>query len=160
MDEAWDIRMAREDDAPSIYRLVCELEGRQFVYDAFFRSFASQLFDPAVHCLVLEVDGRVAGYLNLRIDHHIHHARPTAEILELIVAAGERGAGLGARLVERARLLAISEGCELMEVASKFARTDAHRFYERCGMVKTHYRLTMPLPTEGERPYGAADQHA
>ncbi|WP_187119104.1 GNAT family N-acetyltransferase [Collinsella ihumii] len=106
MGEAWDIRMAREDDAPSIYRLVCELEGQQFVYDAFFRSFASQLSDPAVHCLVLEVDGRVAGYLNLRIDHHIHHARPTAEILELIVSAGERGAGLGARLVERARLLA------------------------------------------------------
>ena len=52
-------RLYYEDDAPEIYRLVCELEGQQFVYDAFFRSFASQLSDTAVHCLVLEVDGRV-----------------------------------------------------------------------------------------------------
>ena len=145
MGEAWDIRMAREDDAPSIYRLVCELEGQQFVYDAFFRSFASQLSDTAVHCLVLEVDGRVAGYLNLRIDHHIHHARPTAEILEFIVGPTVRGGGIGTRMFSCAREVAEQEGCEQIELSSRLTRIDAHRFYERQGRVKTHAGLTMRL---------------
>ena len=139
------IRMAGEGDGQGIYRLVCELEEQAFDYDEFFRRFCAQLADPRMRCLVLEVAGDVAGYLNLRIDQHLHHVCPTAEILEFIVGPAVRGGGIGTKMFACARKIAEAEGCEELEVSSKLTRVDAHRFYERQGMVKTHACLTMRL---------------
>ena len=139
------IRMAEAGDEQGVYRLVCELEQQAFDYDEFCRRFWAQLADPRMHCLVLEVAGSVAGYLNLRIDHHLHHAGPTAEILEFIVGPVVRGGGIGTRMFACAREVAEAEGCEQLELSSKLTRVDAHRFYERQGMVKTHAGLTMRL---------------
>lgn len=139
------IRMAGEADERGVFRLVCELEQQTFDFDEFCRRFRAQLADPRMHCLVLEVAGSVAGYLNLRIDRHLHHAGPTAEILEFIVGPVVRGGGIGTRMFACARELAEAEGCEQLELSSKLIRVDAHRFYERQGMVKTHIGLTMRL---------------
>lgn len=140
------VRMATAEDAPAVHRLVCELEQQTFDYDTFRERFISQLENPAMHCFILELDGTSAGYLNMRIDRHLHHACPTAEIIEFIVDDTTRGKGIGAKMFACARNLAVEQGCELIELASKLTRVDAHRFYERQGMTKTHAHLTMPLP--------------
>lgn len=139
------IRMACEGDEQGIYQLVCELEQQTFDRDEFGRRFRVQLADPRMHCLVFEIAGGVAGYLNLRIDRHLHHAGPTAEILEFIVGPTVRGGGIGTRMFSCAREVAEQEGCEQIELSSRLTRIDAHRFYERQGMVKTHAGLTMRL---------------
>ena len=43
--------------------------------------------------------------------------------------------------IERAREL----GCYRVQLTSKAARTDAHRFYERLGFVPSHVGYKMPL---------------
>ena len=46
---------------------------------------------------------------------------------------GFRSAGVGARLLGRAREWAAARGASHLELDSGEARTDAHRFYEREG---------------------------
>ena len=86
------VRMATAEDAPAVHRLVCELEQQTFDYDTFRERFISQLENPAMHCFILELDGTPAGYLNMRIDRHLHHACPTAEIIEFIRRAARASA--------------------------------------------------------------------
>ena len=140
------IRRARLADADELHALVCELEGERFDRDAFRARLVSQLAGDGYRCLVAERAGRVVGMLNLRIEVQLHHERPAAEIVELIVTAEAREAGVGMELVACARLLAEDAGCEVFEVTSNLVRERAHRFYERQGMTKSHYRLSMMLP--------------
>lgn len=138
------VREATPSDVQTLCALVGDMEHETFDLDAFAERFASQAAGGRHTCLACERDGEVLGMLNLRIEDQLHHARPAAEIMELVVAGGHRGEGLGAVLLERAQRLAVERGCEVLEVTSKTERTAAHRFYEREGMRKTHYRLSMP----------------
>lgn len=67
------------------------------------------------------------------------------ETEELVVAACARGEGVGKELLQRAISIARAGGCEIIELSSNSARTDAHRFYEREGFKRTHVKLTMAL---------------
>ncbi len=140
-----EIREATLEDAPVIHRLICELEQQDFPYGAFCERLRGQMGDGRHTCLVLEADGAVAGMLNMRIEPQLHHERPTAEVLECVVDPHVRGRRVGARLLARAREIARAADCELIELTSRLTRVDAHRFYEREGMAKTHAHLTMPL---------------
>ena len=146
------VRAATAADARALCALVGDMEGEELDLAAFARRLGAQLADSRYSCLVCDEGGEVLGMLNLRIEDQLHLARPVAEVMELVVVPGRRGEGLGARLLESACRAAVERGCELLEVTSKFERRDAHRFYEREGMSKTHYRLSMPLAEGGERP--------
>jgi GNAT superfamily N-acetyltransferase len=61
-----------------------------------------------------------------------------AEVNGLIVAAGQRGAGAGAKLLEAAEEWARRHGCRGMNVRSNVIRERAHGFYERSGYE--HYK--------------------
>ena len=141
------IREATSADVPALCALVSDMEHEAFDLAAFRRRFSVQRAGGFHTCLVCERGGTVLGMLNLRIEDQLHHASSAAEIMELVVADGHRGEGLGAALLERARRLAEERGCEVLEVTSKMEREAAHRFYERMGMRKTHYRLSM-IPSE------------
>lgn len=140
------IRTAAAADADALWALVCALEDTAFDRAAFAERLAAQLADERYTCLVAEDGDRILGMLNLRIEVQLHHERPAAEIMELVVDESARAHGLGARLVEEARACARAAGCEVYEVTSSFYRTRAHRFYERAGLSKTHYRLSQSLP--------------
>ena len=142
------IREATSAGVPALCALVGDMEHEAFELAAFGERLSAQRAGGLHTCLVCERGGAVLGMLNLRIEDQLHHARPAAEIMELVVADGHRGEGLGAALLEHARRLAAERGCEVLEVTSKMEREAAHRFYERMGMRKTHYRLSM---TPGER---------
>ena len=139
------IRRAEAADAGALWALVCALEDTRFDRAAFERRLGAQRADGRYRCLVAEQAGKVVGMLNLRIEEQLHHERPAAEIMELIVCDEARGAGVGARLVACARACAREAGCEIFEVTSSLYRMRAHRFYEREGLVKSHYRLSQSL---------------
>ena len=101
--------------------------------------------DPRFHAFVCENGGMVLAFINLRIDYQIHHAAKVAEIMELVTKEDCRGQGIGRELFRHACQFAREEGCVQIELNSSFRRTDAHRFYETKGMVRTHYGFTMPL---------------
>ena len=44
-----------------------------------------------------------------------------------------------------AAVAAIAQGCVQIELACNTLRTDAHRFYEREGFKRYHYKFSKPL---------------
>lgn len=139
------VREARVGDEQALWQLICALEQQEFPFPSFCERLRAQAADGRHTCLVAEVDGVVAGMMNMRIEPQLHHERPTAEVLELVVDAGQRRCGVGKRLFAAACARAREAGCELIELSSNAVRHDAHRFYEREGMTRSHAHFTMPL---------------
>jgi GNAT superfamily N-acetyltransferase len=138
------VRQARAGDAAAIGRLLGEL-GYSLAPEAYATSLGTLLADPA-HLVLVAADGdRPVGYVNANFRLQLHHAAEVATIDELVVAAGCRGEGVGARLVDQVLRVARSRGADVVEVSSAFAREGAHRFYERLGFERTSYKLVFRL---------------
>jgi GNAT superfamily N-acetyltransferase len=54
------------------------------------------------------------------------------------VDAGHRSRGLGSQMMEWALARCRERGCGMVQLTSNKQRTDAHRFYERLGFLKSH----------------------
>jgi GNAT superfamily N-acetyltransferase len=134
------VRQARDDDAAAIGRLLGEL-GYSLERERCAEALAALLADPA-HVVLVAADGdRHVGYVNANFRLQLHHAAEVGTIDELVVSAGCRGEGVGARLVEEVLRLAQERGADVVEVSSAFARERAHRFYERLGFERTSFKL-------------------
>jgi len=142
-----EIRPARMEDMEAAYALMCDMEATELDRGAFRRIYGETVRNPSTPCLVAEEDGAVAGFLHLRMEEQLHHCEKIAEVMELIVRSDVRSRGTGAQLLKEAARIAQENGCVLIEVASNRARERAHAFYQRQGMVLTHYKLTMPIPS-------------
>ena len=148
----WSFRAIAKADVPALHAFLDRyLAGHDKVSAAFHEDIAKtrevldhlDLYDMLGWMLL--VDGEIAGFINVRVERQLHHERPVAEVCELVVDAGSRGSGRGARLFEEAVAYARACGCEGIEVTSNDRRARAHRFYEARGMERTHVKLTMGL---------------
>lgn len=143
------VREAVPADEGAAYGLICDMEQARLDRAAFSSIFREQQESPAYCQLVCESpEGGVIGFLNLRMERQLHHCGRIAEVMELAVAAGRRGNGLGRELFREAARRAREAGCLQLEVCCNRLRLDAHRFYEREGMKKYHFKLTMNLAGE------------
>ena len=78
--------------------------------------------------------GLVVGWIHAYVARHLV-LDPYIEIGGLVVGEGERGRGIGPRLIDQACDWARALGCDRVGVHSNVVRSDAHRFYEREGFV-------------------------
>jgi GNAT superfamily N-acetyltransferase len=78
---------------------------------------------------------RVVGWIHAA-EQEILEVGSFCEILGLVVAAGQRGQGIGRRLVESVEQWTLERGFEEVSVRSNVARTESHPFYERAGYVR------------------------
>jgi GNAT superfamily N-acetyltransferase len=91
------------------------------------------LREPRHAVLVTEREGEgVVGFIHVYTDTWLVLGA-TAEIGGLIVAAGCRCSGVGARLLEAAERWAAVKGCRRLLIRTNAVRERAHRFYERQG---------------------------
>ena len=139
------IRRAGEGDTGAVYELICDMEAQRLPRPEFGEIFSRQLADGDYRCLIAELDGEAVGVLNMRLEYQLHHAGRIAEVMELAVAPGHRGRGLGARLLAEAERIALENCCVQIELACNRLRTNAHRFYEREGMKNFHCKFSKPL---------------
>ena len=95
--------------------------------------------------LVYAIDGQAEAFVNMRVEGQLHHAAPVAEILELVVATVCADRESGRSCFWEACRRAAEKGCVCLDVTSGRQRTGAHRFYEREGMKKSHFKFTMEL---------------
>ncbi len=95
--------------------------------------------------MIFEQDGDALGLLSLRMEEQLHHCEKIAEVMEFAVAAPHRSQGAGQALFESACKIAAQCGCAQIEVCCARPRAGAHRFYEREGMKRSHFKFTMPL---------------
>ena len=136
------IRDARPGDAEAIAALLDQLGYEVTAADA--RKRLAALRKVGQPPLVADRGG-VIGCLTWHVTPVIHRPRPVGRITMLVVAEAERGAGIGAALVEAAEARLRDEGCGLVEVTSNVKRMRAHAFYERLGYERTSYRFAKLL---------------
>ncbi len=145
------IRRARESDLPAIDALYHELKPGE--YDRYaptpvklraaFRRIARSRDH---HLIVAECDGRVAGTLHVLIFRHLGHGvRPSAIVENVVVSETMRSRGIGEKMMEAARTIAMREGCYKLALTSRSHRAAAHRFYERLGFKHSHHGYSLSL---------------
>ncbi|MGV4930234.1 GNAT family N-acetyltransferase [Streptomyces sp. BHT-5-2] len=139
-----EIRRATEADLPAIVAMLADdpLGATRESPDdlaPYRAAFAVLDADPHQHLTVATRDGRVVGTLQLTVVPGLSRRGATRSIIEAVrVQADERGAGLGAELIEWAVAESRRLGCGLVQLTSDVTRVDAHRFYERLGFEASH----------------------
>ncbi|GAA2467058.1 GNAT family N-acetyltransferase [Streptomyces macrosporus] len=146
-----EIRPATADDLRAIVDMLADdpLGARRESPDdlAPYRAAYERIVaDPHQKLVVAVRDGRVVGTLQLTVIPGLSRRGASRGLVEAVrVHADERGAGLGARLIEWAIEEARRAGCALVQLTSDATRTDAHRFYERLGFVASHVGFKLAL---------------
>ena len=139
------IRYTSGSDQEFIHRLIEQLEEHAVDRAEFERVFFRNLECRDIFYFTAEQENRVVGFISLHIQFLLHHAGEIAEVQELCVDEEWRGKGVGKALLEHAVSIAESRGCALIELSANKKREAAHRFYEREGWKRSHYKFTLEL---------------
>ena len=134
-------RPARPTDAGVLYRMLCELEGEILVRENFDAVFLTNLANENVGYFIAESEGKPIGMASCHVQLFLHHAAPIAEIQEMYVDPAHRSRGVGKHLLEAAAHFAETRGASQLEVTSNSSRHDTHRFYEREGFSRSHFKF-------------------
>jgi GNAT superfamily N-acetyltransferase len=143
-------RSAAEADLPAIVALLADDmigAGRENASsDAYVTAFREVSADPRNHLVVADIDGEVAGTLQLTYIPGISRmGAERAQIEGVRVAAAHRSRGLGREMIKWAVGQAEARGCRLVQLTSDKRRSDAIRFYESLGFESTHEGMKLPL---------------
>jgi GNAT superfamily N-acetyltransferase len=98
--------------------------------------------DADYHTVLAESEGEVLGLIGLRRGWGYEHDRPFVRVLALVVAAGARRRGVGARLIFAADAFARRHDAHGMHLTTALEREEAHRFYEGLGFDRSGWRYT------------------
>jgi len=144
------LRAARREDVPEIVALLADDAigaGREGpADDAYYAAFELIAADRRNQLLVAEAGGRIVGTLQLTIIPGLsRHGMLRGQIEGVRVSSGQRGQGLGRRMIERAIEVAREQGCGLVQLTSDKRRPDAVRFYQSLGFTASHEGLKLPL---------------
>lgn len=150
--DALTARRAQHDDLPRLLELLADdilgknREGVGSDDAVYARAFDVIDRDPNQCLLVAEVDGRIAGMLQVTFIPGLSRRGAWRANIEAVrVDSQLRNRGIGGWLIERAIGLARERGCRLVQLTSDKRRSDAHRFYGRLGFAATHegYKLVL-----------------
>lgn len=139
------IRKAVLTDASCIYALICDMEQTILNKCEFDKIFTEKISNADNYFLVYEDNKEILGVLHMRIEYQLHHCAKIAEVMELSVKEGFRSKGIGNELFISACKTAKELNCLKIEVCCNRLREKAHKFYEKQGMQKYHYKFTMDL---------------
>ncbi|MCT9934069.1 GNAT family N-acetyltransferase [Planotetraspora sp. A-T 1434] len=149
-------RAARRADIPAIVAMLIDdpiaaaresLDGADYEnYRDYEAAFAAIDADPRNELIVVEVDGEVAGTMQLTfIPGLSRRGAERAQIEAVRVAAPYRNRGIGRTMMEWAVERARDRGCALVQLTSDKARSDAHRFYTGLGFTASHEGFKLRL---------------
>ena len=95
--------------------------------------------DPNQEMLVVEENGVPLGCFQLTFLPGLMRRGMWRGMIEVVhVDAGHRSRGLGSQMMQWALTRCRERGCGMVQLTSNKQRTDAHRFYERLGFLKSH----------------------
>jgi GNAT superfamily N-acetyltransferase len=115
------------------------------------RTFERILADPALHILVLELDGEIVAstYLNI-IPNLSRSIAPYAVVENVIVDSAHRGSGLGKQIMAASLQVAWDAGCYKAMLMTGSKRPSTLGFYRACGFdqdAKTAFLARPPAAT-------------
>lgn len=129
------IRKGNVSDAARLAEL-SEVLGYPIAPEVMRRRLETILLKPDHVVAVAELPPNLlAGWIHAA-EHDILEVGSFCEIVGLVVAANQRGQGIGRRLLERVEHWALERGLTQISVRSNVARPESHPFYERSGYVR------------------------
>ena len=93
---------------------------------------------------------KIVGFLGMSFGVYYEYNGTYARIAALSVAPDMQGKGIGTGLVAAAESIARSRGALTCIVNSGIQRTEAHKFYEKCGFSWRSRGFYKPLLQKGE----------
>ena len=131
-------RIRREDEADwrVMWRDYLDFYQTALPEEVYRTSFA-RLIDPGVADylgLLATADGAPAGLAHGILHRHGWRIEPVCYLQDLYVAPGQRGAGVGARLIEGVYALADAAGCGDVYWLTQTFNATARRLYDRIGV--------------------------
>ena len=156
MRQAPEIRMrpARREDVAAIVRLLADDglgAGRETPGDppgpAYLAAFERVAANPQALLAVAEDEtGRVLGTLQLTFVAGLSNRGADQALVSAVrVDSALRGRRIGEAMMAWAMDEARRRGCRQMELLSHASRTDAHRFYARLGVARSHVGMKISL---------------
>src|SRR5450759_466278 len=112
---------------------------------SWYSTLRKMIASPEWSFLLAEDGAAKAGLLILLILPSLYHGGNYAATTELIVAKGAQNKGVGALLVEEAKRVARTMGCEEIDVSVEVENEKAKGFYEKLGFEKKHADYGMKL---------------
>lgn len=110
------------------------------------QAFETIAADPNNDLIVAERDGTVIGVMQLTFIPGLTYEGGTrAQIEGVRIAATERGAGIGRRMIEHAIAKARDRGCALVQLTTDKRRDEAAAFYVDLGFTPSHIGMKMWL---------------
>jgi GNAT superfamily N-acetyltransferase len=139
-------RTARLADLPAIVALLADdklgsqRENLSVPLDArYVAAFEAIEADPNQRLAVAAEGDTVVGTLQLSFIPGIARTGSWRGQIEGVrVAAHLRGTGIGQRMIEWAIDECRARSCQVVQLTTDKARTDAHRFYEKLGFIGSH----------------------
>jgi GNAT superfamily N-acetyltransferase len=133
-----DVQSLHVEHHPDIFR---EPQSEDFAKSF----FDDALGDAATTIFIAESEGEALGYTlcNLveRQENPFTFATRFLMIDQISVRPAARGQGVGTELIQRVEELARELGIQKIQLGSWDFNFDAHRFFERNGFTKFHYRF-------------------
>jgi ribosomal protein S18 acetylase RimI-like enzyme len=138
------IRDAKLSDAPSLAILMCEL-GYETTSAEMRQRLKPILRDARFRTFVAEIDNTVCGVIGTLTHPSYEHNNPPGKIIALVVSKQQRRGGIGRALIAAAEEDFVRRGVTRVALTTRFAREDAHRFYEALGYSRTGFRFAKDL---------------
>ncbi len=113
---------------------------------AYLNAFEEIDRDPNNALMVIEIDGNIAGMLQLTFIPYLTHIGAWRCLVEGVrIHPDYRDRGLGRLFFEWAIDAARNRGCRIIQLTSDKQRPDALRFYESLGFSATHEGFKLKL---------------
>ncbi|MDJ0778719.1 MAG: GNAT family N-acetyltransferase [Gammaproteobacteria bacterium] len=113
---------------------------------AYVDAFSAIQDDPNNELVVVDVEGKLAGVMQLTFIPYLSHTGTWRCLIEGVrIARAHRGQGLGGDMIRWAIERARQRGCGLVQLTSDKQRPDALRFYGELGFVASHEGFKLKL---------------
>lgn len=139
----FEIREARKDDAGSISTLLLQL-GYE-TPPAKIELLVLNSDSENSEILVGLVEGAVVAVMSIIYFDYFPSAEKLCRITAIVVSTELRGSGIGKKLVECAKIRALTCNCDVLEVTTSLKREATQLFYESIGFDKTSYKFVQKL---------------
>lgn len=99
---------------------------------------------------LIELDGRVAGYIALCFGYTIEFGGRDAFVDEFYLLEGARGQGIGSAALEAVKLEAVKFGVRVLHLEVSRTNRDARHFYSKAGFASRErfHLMSCKLETE------------
>jgi GNAT superfamily N-acetyltransferase len=102
--------------------------------------------DPSSRVQVAEREGEVVGLVATHVVPRLDGDLVACRVVDIVVAAGARRAGIGRTLIRAAEAEAKRHGCRRLDLSSGDWRSEAHAFYEALGFERSALAFRKRLP--------------